>query len=101
MFERMLNKQIVPTIEEMTAHCTDNAEDFAMINSWLTNTFSTEQKISFPYGNKYGWSIRHYKKKKLICNIFPEVGAFTIMMRLTNKQYKTLYDSLQKYTQNP
>lgn len=31
-------------------------------------TVSTEQKVVFPYGNKYGWGIGHYKKKKLMCN---------------------------------
>ena len=43
--------------------------------------------------------IGHYKKKKLVCNIFAEAGAFTVMMRLTNKQYEAIYDSLKKYAQ--
>ena len=35
-----------------------------MINDWLTTTFHTEQKVVFPYGNKYpcgdgGWI--HYR----------------------------------------
>ena len=100
MYERMLNKQAVPTIEEMTAYCADNAERFSMINEWLTTTFHTEQKVVFPYGNYYGWGIGHYKRKKLMCNIFAEAGAFTVMMRLTNTQYETIYEAVQKYTQN-
>lgn len=32
MYERMLNKQAVPTIEEMTKHCAENAEHFSMID---------------------------------------------------------------------
>ena len=99
MYERMLNKQVVPTAAEMTAYCAENAERFSMLNDWLTTTFSTEQKVVFPYGNKYGWGIGHYKKKKLVCNIFAEAGAFTVMMRLTNKQYEAIYDSLKKYAQ--
>lgn len=87
MYERMLNKQIVPTIQEMTKYCAENAERFSMINGWLTTTFATEQKVVFPYGNKYGWGIGHYKKKKLMCNVFAEAGAFTVMMRLTNVQF--------------
>lgn len=42
MYERMLNKQVVPTVEEMTAYCSENAERFSMINDWLTTTFHTE-----------------------------------------------------------
>ena len=40
MYERMLNKQVVPTIEEMTAYCGENAERFSMINEWLTRGIS-------------------------------------------------------------
>ncbi|MBQ9142958.1 MAG: DUF3788 domain-containing protein [Lachnospiraceae bacterium] len=99
MYERMLNKQVVPTVAEMTSYCAENAERFSMINAWLATTYSTEQRVVFPYGNKYGWGIGHYKKKKLMCNIFAEAGAFTVMMRLTNTQYEAIYDSLKKYVQ--
>ena len=99
MYERMLNKQVEPTIAEMTEYCTENAERFSMINDWLTNAYGTEQKVVFPYGNKYGWVIGHYKKKKLMCNIFAESGAFTVMIRLTNAQYEMIYDDAKKYTQ--
>lgn len=99
MYERMLDKNIIPTVAEMTKYCAENAERFSAINEWLTSIFSTEQKVVFPYGNNYGWGIGHYKKKKLICNIFAEAGAFTVMMRLTNKQYEVIYDSMNKTTQ--
>lgn len=49
--------------------------------------------------NKYGWGTGHYKKKKLLCNIFAEAGAFTVMVRLTDVQYKSIYGKLKKYTQ--
>ena len=65
MYERMLNKQVVPTVEEMTAYCGENAELFTQLNKWLSNEFFTEQKIVFPYGNRYGWGIAHRKKQKI------------------------------------
>ena len=99
MYGRMLNKQVEPTVAEMTEYCAENAERFSMLNDWLTATFSTEQKVVFPYGNKNGWGIAHYKKKKLICNIFAESGAFTVMVRLTNKQCEAIYDGVGKNTQ--
>lgn len=99
MYERMLNKQVEPTVAEMAEYCAENAEQFLTINDWLTTTFGTEQKVVFPYGNNYGWGIGHYKKKKLMCNIFAEAGAFTVMMRMTNKQYDGVYNSLKKYAQ--
>ncbi len=99
MYERMLDKLTMPTIEEMAGYCGENAELFSALNEFLVSTFETEQKVVFPYGNKYGWGIGHYKKKKLMCNIFAEAGAFTVMVRLTNTQYGAIYDSLEKYTQ--
>ena len=99
MYERMLDKRTTPTIEEMTGYCGENAELFSALNEFLVATFETEHKVVFPYGNKYGWGIGHYKKKKLMCNIFAEAGAFTIMMRLSNTQYESIYDSLGKKAQ--
>ena len=99
MYERMLNKQATPTIEEMTEFCGENGERFSLLNGWLTDSFKTEQKIVFPYGNSYGWGIAHRKKNKLVCNIFAEINAFTVMMRLSDKQYQTVYPRLRKYTQ--
>ena len=51
MYERILNKQETPSSE-------------------------AAEKIVFPYGNNYGWVIAHRVRSILICNIFPEDGAF-------------------------
>ena len=48
MYERMLNNQAIPTIEEMTVFCGKNAKSFSMLNEWLTSIFNTEQKVVFP-----------------------------------------------------
>lgn len=100
MYERMLNKKAEPTIEEMTAFCGENAGRFSLLNQWLTNTFATEQRVVFPYGNRYGWGIAHRKKNKLVCHIFAEDNAFTVMMRLSDRQYESVYAQLEKYTQD-
>lgn len=99
MFERMLNKQITPDIENMTAYCGKNAALFCYLNEWLSQEYATAQQTTFPYGNKYGWNITHRKKQKLICHVFPENGAFTVMVRLTNAQFASIYAHLQEYAQ--
>ena len=83
----------------MTAFCGKNGESFILLNQWMANTFETEQQIVFPYGNKYGWGVSHKKKKKLLCNIFAEEDALTVMMRMTNKQYEEVYPQVHPYTQ--
>lgn len=82
MYERMLDKQNKPAFDDMAAYCGKGMELFIRINEWLSDTCSTVQEITFPYGNKYGWAVAHRKKKKLICNVFAENGAFTVMIRI-------------------
>lgn len=100
MYERMLDRQIEPSIEEMTAFCGENAERFSLLNEWLTSVFHTEEKVVFPYRKRYGWGVAHKKKSKLLCNIFAENNAFTVMIRLSDQQYQTVYSQLQKYAQD-
>lgn len=100
MYERMLDKQASPTVREMAEFCGENADSFLALNEWLASACETEQKTVFPYGNKYGWGIAHRKKNKLICNVFAENNAFTVMMRLSDAQYKAVYSRLYRYTQD-
>lgn len=97
MYERMLNKQVMPTIEEMTNYCGKCGEYFILLNEWITESYGTEQQIVFPYGNQYGWGISHKRKKKLICNVFAEVNAFTVMIRVSEKQCQAIYEQIGEY----
>ena len=99
MYERMLDKQNRPTYDEMAAYCGNCMELFMRINEWLSKVCETTQELSFTYGNKYGWAVAHRKKKKLVCNVFAENGAFTVMIRLSNEQFQKLYDQMEKETQ--
>ena len=92
MYERMLEKQNKPTIEAMKAYCGEASSLFTILHSWLMQYSDITYDIVFPYGNHYGWGIAFRKKNKLICNIFPEKDAFTVMIRLTNQQFESIYD---------
>ena len=100
MYERLLNKQNVPTYEELAAYCGESGALFRKLNEQLSQLYGTTQEIRFPYGNKYGWGVSHRKKKKLICDVFAEAGAFTVMLRLSNQQFDAVYDQMLPYTQN-
>ena len=98
MYERMLNKLEEPTIAQMTAYCGTCADLFTWLNKWLSSAFGTAQAVTFPYGNQYGWGLAHRKNKKLICHVFAEENAFTVMMRLSNKQFASVYSQMQAGT---
>ena len=38
------------------------------------------------------------RRKKLICNVFAENDAFTVMIRLSNEQFLSLYDRMGEET---
>ncbi|MDE7055149.1 MAG: DUF3788 domain-containing protein [Oscillospiraceae bacterium] len=97
MYERLLDKQTVPLMEDLALYCGGAGEMFLRLNRWLAETWDTAQEIRFPYGNQYGWCVSHRKKKKLICDIFAENGAFTVMMRLPNQQFAGIYGQLSAY----
>ena len=46
MYERMLNKQEQPQYNEMCMHCKECGELFAGLNTWLMETFATQQEIT-------------------------------------------------------
>lgn len=67
---------------------------YTALRSFMENQPDVQMEIRFPYGNKYGWSIAYRKKKKLICDVFAEDNAFTVMLRLSGKQFASVYDEL-------
>lgn len=99
MYERMLDKSVIPSIADLTAWCGETAALFTQLNEWIAANFSLEQKVVFPYGKRYGWGIAHRRKSKLICNVFAESGAFTVMTHLSDKQFQSVYDQLSEYAQ--
>lgn len=99
VYERMLNREVVPTMGDMAAHCGTASAAFREINGYLTGVCATQSEIRFPYGDRYGWAVTHRIGRKLICNVFAEVGAVTVMVRLSDRQYAALYRQLLPYTQ--
>ena len=98
MYEKMLNKQEVPSMEDLIAYCDANGTLFQELNSYLTEEWNTQTLIRFPYGNSYGWGVKHSIKSKHICDIFAEDQAFELMLRMDNRQYEAVYDDLLPYT---
>lgn len=98
MYERMLDKQEVPSYENMCSICGRTSKLFQALNSFLLDNYNTTQEIRFPYGKEYGWGVSHRKGKKLICDVFAEADAFTVMMRLSNEQYDKVYEDVQEDT---
>lgn len=98
MYERMLDKKHEPTYEEFISHLGITKALFEQLDSYLSLDLETEKQLRFPYGNKYGWGMKYFIKRRHICDIFAEKDAFSVMLRLTNKQFLDVRSGVSEYT---
>ena len=96
MYERMLDKTINPDYSDLVEFCGESGNMFDCFNEWVKLTYTTDAKLTFPYGNSYGWCVSHHKKSKLICNVFAEKDSFCVMVRKTDKQFAAIYEQVSK-----
>lgn len=94
MYERMLDKEREPTADEFAAYCGNGKDLFLSLDSFLLKDLNTQKLLRFPYGNRYGWGYKYFVKNRHICDVFAEKEAFTVMLRLSNTQFDSVYDSL-------
>jgi hypothetical protein len=92
MYERMLNKQIVPTDDAIKDFIGEKAvENLNSIINAMKNVFEITMELKFPYGNKYGWGYRiGNAENKFLFNMFFEKGSITIMLRTEIKTEKEI-----------
>lgn len=97
MYERMLDKQTVPSYEEMISYCGEAGEIWGELDKYLEEKLALQSCIRFPYGNKYGWSMKYSDKSKHICDIFAENSAFMVLIRISDAEIKPIYNDLGDY----
>ncbi len=100
-FERLLDRELVPDIEEIKqAMGKDISVFWDALWNYIEDAYEIEPELIY-YGKKYGWCYRYRKSSKTLCTIFPEKGAFTVLVTLGKKEIDKLdFKSLSKYTKN-
>ena len=108
MYERMLDKQNVPTENEIQKHIgKKSTKHIALLKDGLGKIFEIKTELKFPFGNDYGWGYKFNHKAKHLFYLFFEKGSITIMLQIskvTTKQeiekYNKLSNEGKKYWQN-
>lgn len=103
MYERMLNKQEVPTFDDLIRHSGDSGDSgdlWLQLDKNMEEKYSASKKIRFPYGKDYGWSAKYSIKSKHICDVFAENGAFTALFQVTSAAIETVYEELDTYAKD-
>ena len=91
MYERLLDKTISPTFDDLIAYSAESGVLWLELDKYLTDIISAQRQIRFPYGNKYGWSCVYRLKNKHICDAFAEKGSFALHFNISNQQINFLH----------
>lgn len=92
MFERMLNKDEVPTPEEISDTVSaDGMRLLDVLEGFLNNAYRLNRELKFPFGNDYGWGYKYSHLKKHLCYVFFEKGAFTVTVQIGKNELTGLY----------
>ncbi len=97
MYERMLDKKTVPSYDEIISYCGEAGGLLIELDRYLVEKLSLQSCIRFPYGNKYGWSMKYSNKSKHICDIFAERNAFMVLIRISEAQMNPIVNELSDY----
>jgi hypothetical protein len=84
-YERMLDKAHRPSEVEILKTIGHTAAwlDLRQYIETCYDDWAPELKF---FAKKYGWMIRYRKSGKTLCSLFPETGAFSVMIVLGKKE---------------
>ena len=94
MYERMLNKQEIPTFDDLIRYSGESGTLWLELDRHLESEYKISRQIRFPYGKDYGWSAKYSVKSKHICDIFAENGAFAAFFQISFKAMNAVYGEL-------
>ena len=80
----MLNAEHEPTEKEIIS-IIGNAELWYDLKDYLEQRYNSLQERVF-CGEKYGWTFLYLKGGTTLCSLFPENGAFTVLIVLGRKE---------------
>jgi len=97
MHERMLDKSVAPTFEEMLAFCGEAAQLWQALEAHFQEEYNAVDIIRFTRKNKYGWSKKYSTNGKYICDVFAEKNTFLVFFRISNTTYETICAEISGY----
>ena len=93
-FRRLLNKDHQPTNQEIIA-AIGEGQSWLNLIEYIDQSYDFSAELVF-YGQKYGWTLRYRKKNKTLVSLFPEQGAFSVLIVLGKKEVEKVMDVLNE-----
>lgn len=86
MYERLLDKNNEPTIEQIKEHLgNESYKRLLSLEEYLQANYHLTKEIRLPFGNSYGWGYKYSHKSTHLCYAFFEKNAFTITLQIGDK----------------
>jgi len=96
-YERMLDKEHKPSEKEIHDYIGSKAAQvWADIVSFLNTHYDLLPELDYG-GAKYGWSIRYRRSGKSLCTLYPERGAFTMLIVLGRKEVEQFEEHMNEF----
>jgi len=104
MYERMLEKYLIPTQNEIENYVgVKSVKNIETIKNSLEKTFEINMELKFPFGNNYGWGYKVSNKTKHLFYIFFERNSISLMFQINKmitEKYNKLSEEGKKYWEN-
>lgn len=91
MYERMLNKETQPEIQEIRQYIGEKS--WALVERFeelMKVRYDLKRELRFPFGNSYGWGYKYSHRTKHLCYLFFEKDAITVMTQVGDKEVPAL-----------
>jgi hypothetical protein len=85
MFERMKNKEEVPSTQDIRETLGNAQELLDGLEAFLSGAYDLTRALKYPFGREYGWGYKYGHKTKHLCYAFFERGAFTVTLQIGDK----------------
>jgi len=103
MYERMLNKKVIPSCEEIEEYVgEENYERLEKLETILSERYDLNRELKFPFGNSYGWGYKYSHRTKHLCYLFFEKDAITVTIQIGTNEleiFNRKFDSFLPKTQ--
>ena len=95
-YERMLDGEHQPTEADILKSI-GKKKVWLDLKQYLEQNYDFVPELVF-YGAKYGWTIRYRKSGKTFCSLFPEKGAFTVLLVLGKQEAQKALSMLNEFS---
>ncbi|MCL2493840.1 MAG: DUF3788 domain-containing protein [Clostridiales bacterium] len=98
MYERMLDKDSEPPIEQIKSYVGEPGYGLlTKLESYLQDRYELSKELRFPFGKGYGWGFKYSHKSAHLCYVFFESGAITVTIQIGTKEAPKLNEQLEGF----